>query len=132
KLGHVTRFLKEGDKVKVTVMLKGREQSRPDLGLKLAARLAEDAAEFGTVEAAPRQDGRDINMVLAPVKRKTEAKADVAAERDRKAAERQADADAERALQLELREQAKAKQAAKTEKKKKKGPADNIDPDIEL
>jgi translation initiation factor IF-3 len=66
KKGHIERFLKAGDKVKVTIMFRGREQSRPELGFKLLQRLAEDIAEIGTVEAAPLQDGRNMVMVIGP------------------------------------------------------------------
>jgi translation initiation factor IF-3 len=64
----VVRFLKAGDKVKVTIMFRGREQSRPELGFRLLQRLADDVIELGTVEIAPKQDGRNMLMVLAPVK----------------------------------------------------------------
>ena len=73
KRGHVERFLKAGDKVKITIMFRGREQSRPELGLRLLARLAEDVEELGFVEATPKQDGRNMLMVLAPHKRNAEA-----------------------------------------------------------
>ena len=73
KKGHVERFLKAGDKVKITVMFRGREQSRPELGLRLLARLAEDVEELGYVEANPKQDGRNMLMVLAPHRRKSDA-----------------------------------------------------------
>lgn len=76
KKGHVERFLKGGDKVKVTIMFRGREQSRPELGYRLLQRLAEDVIELGTVESAPKQDGRNMIMVLAPTKKKAEAKAE--------------------------------------------------------
>ena len=76
KKGHVERFLKGGDKVKVTIMFRGREQSRPELGFRLLQRLAEDVLELGTVESAPKQDGRNMIMVLAPTKKKSEAKAE--------------------------------------------------------
>lgn len=66
KKGHVVRFLKQGDKVKITIMFRGREQSRPELGLRLLQRLAEDVAELGYVEAAPKQDGRNMIMVMTP------------------------------------------------------------------
>ena len=69
KKGHVVRFLKAGDKVKVTIMFRGREQSRPELGFRLLQRLAEDVAELGLVEAAPKQDGRNMIMVIAPHKK---------------------------------------------------------------
>jgi translation initiation factor IF-3 len=66
KKGHVVRFLKAGDKVKVTIMFRGREQSRPELGFRLLRKLSEEVAELGFVEAAPKQDGRNMIMVLAP------------------------------------------------------------------
>jgi translation initiation factor IF-3 len=52
--------------VKITIMFRGREQSRPELGLRLLAKLAEDVQDLGFVEAAPKQDGRNMIMVLAP------------------------------------------------------------------
>lgn len=73
KKGHVERFLKAGDKVKITIMFRGREQSRPELGLRLLAKLAEDVTELGFVEATPKQDGRNMIMVLAPHRRKADA-----------------------------------------------------------
>lgn len=73
KKSHVERFLKAGDKVKITIMFRGREQSRPELGLRLLARLAEDVEELGFVEATPKQDGRNMIMVLAPHRRKVDA-----------------------------------------------------------
>ncbi|MGV1009374.1 MAG: translation initiation factor IF-3 [Dermatophilaceae bacterium] len=76
KKGHVERFLKAGDKVKVTIMFRGREQSRPELGFRLLQRLAEDIAELGYVESAPKQDGRNMIMVVAPTKKKSEARAE--------------------------------------------------------
>ena len=66
KKGHVVRFLKAGDKVKVTIMFRGREQSRPELGFRLLRRLSEEISELGFVEASPKQDGRNMIMVLAP------------------------------------------------------------------
>jgi translation initiation factor IF-3 len=73
KKSHIERFLLGGDKVKVTIMFRGREQSRPEMGYKLLARLAEDLAEVSIVEFAPKQDGRNMVMVLAPNRRKSEA-----------------------------------------------------------
>lgn len=72
KKGHVERFLKAGDKVKITIMFRGREQSRPELGLRLLGRLADDVQELGFVEATPKQDGRNMIMVLAPHRRKAD------------------------------------------------------------
>lgn len=68
KKGHVVRFLEHGHKVKVTIMFRGREQSRPELGFRLLQRLADDVAELGFVESSPKQDGRNMIMVLAPHK----------------------------------------------------------------
>ncbi|MFT3887178.1 MAG: translation initiation factor IF-3 [Arachnia sp.] len=129
KKGHVVRFLKAGDKVKITIMFRGREQSRPELGMALLQRLAADVAEFGYVEAAPKQDGRNMLMVLGPTKKKTEARVDQAADRDRRMAERQTSAEQERAAEAELR--AASGHAAQAPKKRR-GPADNMDPDIDL
>src|SRR5690349_12567330 len=69
KKGHVERFLRQGDKVKVTIMFRGREQSRPELGFRLLQRLAEDISDVGVVEATPKQDGRNMTMVIAPTKK---------------------------------------------------------------
>ncbi len=82
KKGHVERFLKGGDKVKVTIMFRGREQSRPELGFRLLQRLAADVLELGTVESAPKQDGRNMIMVLAPTKKKAQAMAEQRRRRD--------------------------------------------------
>ena len=76
KKGHVERFLKAGDKVKVTIMFRGREQSRPELGFKLLQRLAGDVEELGFVESQPKQDGRNMIMVIGPHKRKADARPD--------------------------------------------------------
>lgn len=68
KKGHVSRFLSGGNKVKVTIMFRGREQSRPELGFRLLERLADDLADLGFIESKPKQDGRNMIMVLAPHK----------------------------------------------------------------
>lgn len=72
KKSHVIRFLKAGDKVKITIMFRGREQSRPELGFRLLKKLAEDVTEFGFVEYSPKQDGRNMIMVLGPVRKKSD------------------------------------------------------------
>lgn len=82
KKGHVTRFLNGGDKVKVMIMFRGREQSRPEMGVKLLERLAKDVADLATVESMPRQDGRNMTMVLAPTKSKHMAKSEQRRRRD--------------------------------------------------
>jgi translation initiation factor IF-3 len=91
KKGHVVRFLKQGDKVKITIMFRGREQSRPELGFRLLQRLAEDVAELGFVESAPKQDGRNMIMVLGPHKKKSEARTERAADKARAAESAAAD-----------------------------------------
>ena len=94
KKGHVVRFLNGGDKVKVTIMFRGREQSRPELGFRLLQRLAEDVAELGTVESQPKQDGRNMVMVLAPTKKKAQAMAEQRRRRDEAAHARSDSAEA--------------------------------------
>ncbi len=91
KKGHVERFLRQGDKVKITIMFRGREQSRPEVGRRLLQRLAEDIAALGAVEAAPKQDGRNMIMVLGPLKRKTEAMAEAKAYRAAQQASKRAE-----------------------------------------
>jgi translation initiation factor IF-3 len=98
KKGHVVRFLKQGDKVKITIMFRGREQSRPELGFRLLQRLAADVQELGFVESSPKQDGRNMIMVLGPHKKKTEAMAEAKAEKARRKGEGSADVDAEHSV----------------------------------
>ena len=74
-------FLKAGDKVKAMILFRGREQSRPDQGVRLLQRFAEDVAEFGTVESTPTIDGRNMVMIIGPLKNKSEAKAEANAQR---------------------------------------------------
>src|SRR5690606_16223630 len=76
KKGHVERFLRAGDKVKVMIMFRGREQSRPEMGMRLLQRLAQDVAELGFVESTPRLDGRNMIMVIGPHKKKAEARSE--------------------------------------------------------
>jgi translation initiation factor IF-3 len=85
KKGHVVRFLNAGDKVKITIMFRGREQSRPELGYRLLQRLATDVQDIGSVESAPKQDGRNMIMVLGPTRKKAEVRAEREAERRRQA-----------------------------------------------
>ena len=68
KKGHVVRFLQHKDKVKVTIMFRGREMVHPERGEMLLLRLAEAIKEFGVIESKPLQDGRNMVMMLAPVK----------------------------------------------------------------
>jgi translation initiation factor IF-3 len=68
KKGHVTRFLKHKDKVKITIMFRGREVTHPERGEALLEKLAEELAEIAVVEQRPVQDGRNMTMLLAPSK----------------------------------------------------------------
>ncbi|WP_081618006.1 translation initiation factor IF-3 [Corynebacterium pilosum] len=70
KKNNVVRFLEKGNKVKVTIMFRGREQSRPELGFRLLERLAEDVGEIAHIESRPKQDGRNMTMVLGPASKK--------------------------------------------------------------
>jgi translation initiation factor IF-3 len=68
KKGHIIRFLKDQSKVKVTIMFRGREQAHPERGEALLRKLAGEIAELGTIEQQPNQEGRNMTMILAPVK----------------------------------------------------------------
>jgi translation initiation factor IF-3 len=125
KKGHVVRFLRAGDKVKITIMFRGREQHRPELGFRLLQRLAEDVTELGFVESAPKQDGRNMIMVLGPHKKKAEAKVEMQAEKESRAARRAA-AEAE-----EHAERVAAQVTRPVGQKKERGRSENLDPEIE-
>ncbi|MFM6962749.1 MAG: translation initiation factor IF-3 [Micrococcales bacterium] len=87
KRAQIEKFLKAGDKVKVIVVFRGREQSRPEMGVKLLHKLAEEVSTHGSVESNPSVDGRNMVMVIGPTKNKAEAKAEA-----KKAAKAPADA----------------------------------------
>lgn len=123
KKGHVVRFLKAGDKVKITIMFRGREQHRPELGYRLLQKLAEDVQELGFIESNPKQDGRNMIMVLGPHKKKAEAKLEVKAAKQEAAAERAAEQAAEQAERT-------AVQPSTAKKAKRANEA--LDPDIDL
>ncbi|WP_075892784.1 MULTISPECIES: translation initiation factor IF-3 [Actinomyces] len=108
KKGHVVRFLTQGDKVKVMIMFRGREQSRPEAGVRLLQRLAEDVGDLATVESMPRQDGRNMTMVLAPTRRKADA---ITEQRQRREAEREARKD--KRAERSTRDQARGAEAAR-------------------
>ena len=96
KKGHVERFLKAGDKVKVTIMFRGREQAHPDRGRDLLYRLYEDLGEeLAVIESRPLQEGRNMSMLLGPSKEASrEAEADKAAKKKGKGKNRGGDAPA--------------------------------------
>ncbi len=69
KKGHVVRFLNHGARVKITIMFRGREMAHTERGRMILDRLVEDLEGLATVDALPKQDGRNMVMVLAPVKK---------------------------------------------------------------
>ncbi len=95
KKGHVERFLKHQDKVKVTIMFRGREQAHPDRGRALLQRLFEDLEGLAVIESAPLQEGRNMSMLLAPGKDAAKAAEDAKPPKDAEAeAKGQSDAEA--------------------------------------
>ncbi|MDY4522364.1 MAG: translation initiation factor IF-3 [Atopobium sp.] len=68
KKSHVLRFLKKGARVKITIMFRGREMAHPEQGLNVLERLAEDLKPFANVEAQPKMEGRNMHMLVAPIK----------------------------------------------------------------
>jgi translation initiation factor IF-3 len=77
KKGHVERFLRHKDKVKITIMFRGREVTHPERGTMILDRLAEELSELGVVEQRPLQEGRNMTMMLAPSKAVLAGRADV-------------------------------------------------------
>lgn len=73
---HARKFLQGGDKVKVTIMLRGRERAHPIGGKELLFRLAQAVADISSIENQPRQDGRDIYMILAPKAKKVHSESE--------------------------------------------------------
>jgi translation initiation factor IF-3 len=67
KLRHIERFLKEGNKTKITIVFRGRELAHPDLGRNMLGRVTEEAKEWGKVEQLPKFEGRNFTMILAPL-----------------------------------------------------------------
>jgi translation initiation factor IF-3 len=70
KTNHVRRFLEADDKVKVTIMFRGREMAHPELGRNILERVAQDVSDMATVETKPNLEGRNMTMMLAPLKKK--------------------------------------------------------------
>ncbi|HMK51163.1 MAG TPA: translation initiation factor IF-3 [Thermodesulfobacteriota bacterium] len=67
KLRHIEKFLKEGNKTKVTIVFRGRELAHPDLGRNMLSRIIEEGKEWAKVEQAPKFEGRNFIVVLAPL-----------------------------------------------------------------
>lgn len=89
KKGHVMRFLKKGARVKITIMFRGREMAHPEQGLSVLERLAEDLKPYATVEQQPKMEGRNMHMLVSPIKgafdeKKTAKAAQSADEKDTK------------------------------------------------
>jgi translation initiation factor IF-3 len=109
KKGHVERFLRHQDKVKVTIMFRGREQAHPERGRALLQRLYEDLEGLAVIESQPLQEGRNMSMLLAPGKEaaKVDAEAESKpaeaqpAEAEAKAAEVEKPAEAESPVEAE-------------------------------
>ncbi len=74
-------FLEAGDKVKAMIQFRGREQSRPELGVRLLQKFAEEISEYGTVENTPQIDGRNMVMIIGPLRNKSDVKSEAAARR---------------------------------------------------
>ena len=127
KKGHVVRFLKGGDKVKITIMFRGREQHRPELGYRLLQRLAGDVEDLGFIESNARQDGRNMTMVLGPHKKKSEAQAEVKAEKAKSTAEKAAEKEADEAADKAHREDHQKTAPPKKPRRR----SENLDPDME-
>jgi len=108
KKGHVERFLKGKDKVKVTIMFRGREVTHPERGTALLEKLAEELAEVGVVEQTPLQDGRNMTMMLAP------SKTVLAMEGENHSEDHEHDHDHEKKLRRQQREQLAADGAVDT------------------
>lgn len=70
KLRNLIRFLEDGDRAKVSLRFRGREMAHQEIGMNLMNRIREDLAEYGSVDQEPKMEGRQITMVLAPVKKK--------------------------------------------------------------
>lgn len=130
KKGHVVRFLRAGDKVKITIMFRGREQHRPELGFRLLQRLAEDVTELGFVESSPKQDGRNMVMVLGPHKKKADAKVELKAESAAKAEARATAEAEEHAERTAGREAAESAAAVKPAKERRRNEALDLDMDV--
>jgi len=67
KKGHVLRFLGKGNKVKITIMFRGREMAHPEQGLTILERLADDLKDLAVVEQQPKMEGRNMHMMVAPL-----------------------------------------------------------------
>ena len=121
KEGHVRRFLSAGDKVKVTIMLRGREQSRPIGGVELLRKLADDVADLGSIEFAPKQEGRNIIMTLSPKGKKVHTQSEQRRRGGQARAERKARQAAHLAAKADEKETAGSNNTSPKQMKSKEG-----------
>jgi translation initiation factor IF-3 len=115
KMKRAVSFLQAGDKVKAMILFRGREQSRPEQGVRLLQKFAEDVGEYGTVESTPTIDGRNMVMVIGPMKNKADAKAEANAKKDAQKRSAREAASGEAKAAEKAAEKPAAKPAAKTE-----------------
>ena len=87
KKGHVVRFLKKGARVKITIMFRGREMAHPDQGLNVLERLANDLKDYATVESQPKMEGRNMHMLVAPIRGAFDEKEEPVDEQDKPVSE---------------------------------------------
>lgn len=132
KKKHVVRFLEAGHKVKMTIMFRGREMTHTELGRKLLERLAEDVTHLATVESSPKQDGRNMLMMLAPHKEFVEAAIELRHLDDdkhqgRPAEEAEEAAEAEEAEATEAEEETAATEEAEGADETVAAPAEDAD-----
>lgn len=76
KKGHVLRFLNKGNKVKITIMFRGREMAHPEQGLSILKRLADDLKDLAVVESQPKMEGRNMHMLVAPLPKDAKKKSE--------------------------------------------------------
>ena len=124
KKGHVERFLKHKDKVKVTIMFRGREQAHPERGRNLLKKLFEDLGGIAVIESAPLQEGRNMSMLLGPSK-EVDKLEDAAPGNDADGSPVQSDAPAE----SEAPEAPAEPEAAPAESDEADAPAEPAEPD---
>ena len=76
KKKHILRFLEAGNKVKITIMFRGREMAHPDLGLQILERLSDDLKDLAVIDSAPKMEGRNMHMLISPLASTVKKKAD--------------------------------------------------------
>jgi len=95
KRKHILRFLEDGAKVKVTIMFRGRETTHPEIGRKILEKLSDDLAGKALIESPPKLEGRNMFMLVAPLKRRDGAKSGSGEKKDESVTTREEETDAE-------------------------------------